>query len=438
LPSETPFAAATNARLSYATNLQQHGAGSEPLRGSSGGPRDDVDAPRSSLQLFGLENLSRRRSEKWARAPEGAIALGVAEMDFPLAPPIKRVLADLVERSDLGYPTGELAGAVRESFASRWRTRHGAPLDPRRVVLATDVVQAIHLCLSACSDEGAGVLALTPAYPPFFSAIGGTGRRLVGCDLVPTADGYRVDLEAVRRAAFDGGASVLLLCNPHNPTGRVLDRVELEGLAELACDLGLLVIADEIHADLVLEGRHVPIASLGDEIAARTVTLGSASKGFNLAGLRCACAAFGSDELLAAYGTVPSAQRGSVGLPGLLATLTAFEEGDAWLADVVGYLRANRDVVAATVGEQLPAVGHRPPQGTYLAWLDLRACRLGDSPAPRLAASGILLADGPAFGAAGRGHARLNFATPRPVLVEALRRLVEACRAAAEGQPGDA
>ncbi len=220
---------------------------------------------------------------------------------------------------------------------------------------------------------------------------------------------------------------MLLLCNPHNPTGRVLRSDELEAIGELACRLDLLVISDEIHADLVLDGRHLPISAIGDEVAARTVTLGSASKSFNLAGLRCALAAFGSDELLASYQSVPAAQRGSVSLPGLVTTLAAFEEGDPWLAAVIDYLRANRDLVAATLRAELAQVGFHPPEGTYLAWLDLRATALGDDPAEPLAGAGILLAPGPHFGDAGIGHARLNFATPRPVLEEALRRLVAGC-----------
>jgi cystathionine beta-lyase len=381
----------------------------------------------SEIDGFGLDDLARRRSAKWD--VERGIALGVAEMDFPLAPAIRRALADLVERSDVGYPTARLAEAVRESFAARWRDRHSAALEPGRVVVTTDVVNAIYCTLATCSDPGAGVLVLTPAYPPFFSAVAETGRRLVAVDLAATAEGYRLDLDRLAAAAEEHSGGVLLLCNPHNPTGRVFDRRELESLAELACRHDLLVISDEIHADLVLDGRHLPISAIGPEVAARTVTLGSASKSFNLAGLRCALAAFGSEDVLSAFSSVPAAQRGSVSLPGLVATLAAFEEGDAWLSDVLAYLHANRDLVATTLGAELPDARFLPPQGTYLAWLDLRGTGLGDDPAATLAGSGITLAPGPHFGEAGRGFARLNFATTRPVLAEALRRLVAGCGA---------
>jgi cystathionine beta-lyase len=391
-----------------------------------------ANTPRNVwLERYTLDELVRRRSAKWERDDPAAIAAGTAEMDFPLAPAIYRVLAELLEQSDLGYPRATHRAAVREAFVTRWNERHGAVFDLARTVLATDVMQAIHLCLASCTPPGAGIVMLTPAYPPFFSAIRATGRRVVGSDLVATAQGYRIDFESLHDAAVDEQVGALLLCNPHNPTGRVLERAELEALAELACRLDLLVISDENHADLVLDGTHVPIAALGAEIADRTVTIGSASKAFNLAGLRCAVAAFGAEERFAAYSSVPESQRGGISLPGLLATLAAFEEGDAWLAELLEYLRANRALIAAYLRDELPEVQWHPPQGTYLGWLDMRASGLGEDPAQRLVSSGILLEPGPRFGTAGRGHARLNFATPRPVLEELLRRLAAGCRGAA-------
>ncbi|HTW99551.1 MAG TPA: aminotransferase class I/II-fold pyridoxal phosphate-dependent enzyme [Acidimicrobiales bacterium] len=425
MPSDSPLPGAVGTPVTSGGNNSRDTAQNALARPESVAERGGQLS--SDLERFDLEELGRRRSGKWQRDDPSAIAAGVAEMDFPLAPAVQAVLADLVARSDLGYPRPADRQAVREAFVRRWDERHGLSLDLANVALATDVVQAIHLCLATCTPPGTGVAMLTPAYPPFFSAIEGTGRRVVGCDLVATERGYALDIESLRDRCANEGVGALLVCNPHNPTGRVLDRTELELLAELACRFDLLVISDEIHADLILEGRHLPIAALDPEIAGRTVTIGSASKAFNLAGLRCAVMAFGEQRQFAAFDSIPEAQRGGIGLPGLLATVAAFEEGDGWLAEVLAYLRANRDRLGETLRRDLPEVVWYPGQGTYLAWLDLRAYELGDDPAARLLASRIVLAAGPSFGAAGRGRARLNFATPRPILDELIRRLASGC-----------
>jgi cystathionine beta-lyase len=226
------------------------------------------------------------------------------------------------------------------------------------------------------------------------------------------------------------GAKLVLLCNPHNPTGRVLARAELDAVVEVAREHDLVIVSDEIHADLVYPGaRHVPTALLGPEAEVCTVALLSASKAFNLAGLRCAVAVFGADALRRRFLGVPRHLRGGLGAPGLEATLAAWRHADPWLAQVLSLLEANRDFTAEFVARELPGVRHVPPQATYLAWLDCRALDLAPSPYEFfLREAKVALSDGRAFGPPGQGHVRLNFATSRAILTEALERMAKALR----------
>jgi cystathionine beta-lyase len=271
-----------------------------------------------------------------------------------------------------------------------------------------------------------GVVVTTPIYPPFLRAVEQTGRRLCEVPLALGAAGYELDLPALRRAA--AGARVLLLCHPHNPTGRAFRRDELEALAEIVLAHDLRVISDEIHADLVLSGApFVPFAALGPEVAARTLTLTSASKAFNIAGLRTAVAVFGSDELRRRFLTLPRYVRGGIGILGIEATRVAWLEGGPWLEAALDYLRGSRALVADAVRASLPGVVYHPGEATYLAWLDCRALGLAPSPFRFfLERAKVALSDGPSFGAPGRGFVRINFATSRAILSEALERMAKA------------
>jgi cystathionine beta-lyase len=221
-----------------------------------------------------------------------------------------------------------------------------------------------------------------------------------------------------------------MLCNPQNPTGRVFTRAELLGIAEVAIARDWIVLADEIHADLTYAGHvHVPFASLGPEIEARTVTFSSASKAFNVPGLRCAVAHFGSAALRERFLSLPRPLRGGLGSLGQAATLAAWREGDAWLDAVRAHLDGNRRAVAAFVAERWPAVRSWLPEATFLAWLDFRGAALPVAPQRFfLDRARVALSDGAAFGDPGRGFARLNFATARPLLMTILERLDAALR----------
>jgi len=376
------------------------------------------------FERFDPDALAGRLGVKWSRDGPEVLAAWVADMDFPVAPAIIERLLDVVQRQDFGYPGPDLDSSVRVAFAERSAERYGFVVDPDLVVITTEVVQAIYAVLMSCTAPDDPVVIVTPAYPPFFAAVRDTGRRTVLCPMAQAATGPVLDTEALRAAVLESGARALLLCNPHNPTGRVFARAELEAVAALAEERDLLVIADEIHADIVFEGSmHVPIASLSQAIAERTVTLSSTSKGFNLAGLRCAVAAFGGRALRDRFDSLPAHVRGSSSVLGMVATLAAWQHGGPWLEAVMEQLSRNREIVRSAVA-RLAGVRHVQPEGTYLAWLDFAATPIADDPAGWLRENArVALAPGIDFGATGAAHARLNFATPRPILLDLLERI---------------
>lgn len=368
--------------------------------------------------------LRRRFGKKWNTFGADILPAWVADMDFPLAPAIQRRLQRVLELSDLGYPCDGHTGRLVELLVQRCKDRFQWTVDPGRVEVIVDVVQGLYMCLQMFTGPGQGAAILTPIYPPFLHATKTTGRRADCCTLLPGPDGYGIDRERLD-SVLDADTRVLLLCNPHNPTGRVFTRSELMQLAELALKHDLIVVSDEIHSDLVFDERtHIPFATLGPEIEARTVTLVSASKAFNIAGLRCAMMVFGSDELQAAYRAGPRFLRGGPSSLGMHATEVAWAECDDWLAALMRHLERNRDLISAFVSEHLPAVHFLPPEATYLAWLDCRALGLGDALWQTILDDGRLAVnDGRDFGPGGEECIRLNFATSKDILTEALDRL---------------
>ena len=386
------------------------------------------------LERLDLARLRRRRGEKWRLYPPDVLPAWVAEMDFPLAAPIRRVLEEALAADDLGYPVNPRPQDLPTVFAARMAERFGWRVDPQRVEVLTDVVQGLYVALDRFAAPGEGVVVQTPVYPPFLHAVRDTGRRLVENPLVEGPARFAIDLDGLR-AAIDPATRVLLLCNPQNPTGRVFERGELEALAELALRHELVVVADEIHADLVYaEGtaarrRHVPFATLAPEVEARTITLTSATKAFNIPGLRCAVAHFGSAELRRRFVSLPRHVRGGLGALGLAATAAAWGESQPWLDAVLRTLAGNRAFVAEFVGASLPGVVHHPPEASYLAWLDCRPLALGPSPQRFfLERAKVALSPGEAFGRPGQGFVRLNFGTSRALLGEILERMAKALR----------
>lgn len=380
-----------------------------------------------NLDDLDIEVLKSRISEKWNTYPADVLPAWVAEMDYPLADPIREILVKALERNDLGYPIGLNVTGLPKVFSERMASRFGWQTEARRADVITDVVQGIYVAIEVFSEPGDGIIVQTPIYPPFLNAVEETGRRLIENRLVAGTGGWEIDFDALR-AGIDDRTRVLLLCNPHNPTGRVFRRDELERLAQIACEHDLVVVSDEVHADLVFDGRkHIPIASLSAEIASRTITLTSATKAFNIPGLRCAMAHFGSEALQTRYRSIPRHLRGGVGLLGIYATMAAWQESGEWLDTVRDYLQVNRDFVAEFVSTRLPNVVHHPCEATYLAWLDCSQVEVPGSPAAHiLKDQRLALNEGRYFGEDCERFVRLNFATSRQILAEILERVEKA------------
>ncbi|MGW0767587.1 MalY/PatB family protein [Streptomyces sp. NPDC002676] len=370
-----------------------------------------------------VRELSRRSGVKWSRVEPDVLPAWIAEMDFPPAPSVREALLRCVD-NDLGYPSwdgGAVGTPLRAAFADRMRERHGWVLDPSHVREFTDINQGLQAVLSVATRPGDGVVVHTPTYPPFLETIASMGRRLHSVPYTPDEDSWTFDAERLDRELRERPARVLLLVNPHNPTGRALRREELEALAGLALRHDLLVIADEIHSELVhAPHRHLPFASLSAEVAARTVTLTSATKAFNVPGVRCSVAHVGATEVREALAN-PSHLYGEPNTFGVAATLAAWREGEDWLSQLRPVLARNAELVRE---ELPPGVRYRVPQATFLAWLDCRELGLDTDPHTFfLDKARVLLNDGRAFGPGGEGFVRLNFATSQDILREILGRI---------------
>jgi cystathionine beta-lyase len=366
---------------------------------------DDVD----------LDRLRARRTVKWSLHGPGVLAAWVAEMDFDVAPVVRQAILDAVDREDFGYveaDLGRLTGATSDFLAARY----GWDVAPARIFPVADVLTGIAGALDLHVEPGARVVVPTPAYPPFFEVVELTGRSVIAAPMERDDRSDVLDLDAVD-AALAAGARAVLLCTPHNPTGRVFTRDELVALAEVVDRHGARVIADEVHAPLVYAGaRHVPYASLSDAAAAHTVTVTSASKAFNLAGLRSAqvVASNHSDatrwrarRVFEVAGPTPI---------GIAASTAAYAEGGQWLDALVAYLAANRDRLGGLLADALPRVRWHPPSATFLAWLDCAALGLDDPARHFLDRARVAVSDGPPFGPRCEQMVRLNFATSRALL----------------------
>ena len=386
--------------------------------------------PHAQLEELDPTVLRDRKSEKWNLYPPDVLPAWVAEMDFPLADPIRQYLENAIQSDDVGYPTHPSTTGLREVYAERMQERFDWAIDPRQVEILSEVVQGIYLGLHAFAEPGDGVVVQTPIYPPFLHAVEDSGMRLFDNQLTDTESGWEINFDELQRLSGES-LSVFLLCNPHNPSGRAYSRAELEGLAEFALKNDLVVISDEIHADLLFDGRqHIPFASLAPEISARTITLSSASKAFNIAGLRCSVAHFGDSALRRRFiNALPRHIRGGLGILGLYSSIIAWREGQPWLDEVLAHLQSNRDYLTSELSARFPSIRCHQPDATYLAWLDCRALKLDEAPADFFLRQGrVALSEGINFGKDFEHFARLNFATSRTLLSEILARMETALK----------
>lgn len=375
---------------------------------------------RVDLTVPGVFELHARRSEKWAAQDGDVLSLTVAEMDFPVAAPICEAVQDLVGRSDLGYATPATRG-LSQALAGFAARRLGWSVDPEQVTVVPDVmVGLVELC-RILVGPGEAVAFASPAYPPFFAELREAQRRLITVGLVSSG---QIDLGALD-AALAQGTRVLVLANPHNPTGRVLDRGELRAIAERCASAHTWVLADEIHAALVLPGAtHTSWLEVSDAARACGIALTSASKAFNLAALKTAFVVTAERAPRDAVKRI-GPQHDHASVLGEIAAEVAFREGDQWLDQVIAQLDHNRAQLAGELTTRLPAIHCKPPQATYLAWLDCRRLSLGDEPATVFLRHGrVALGRGLDYGPQGAGHVRLNFATSPDHLSDAISRMV--------------
>lgn len=372
-----------------------------------------------------LERLRSLTCIKWTWHDADVLPAWVADMDLPPAPVTVSAVQALVDRGDFGYNFAA-AQQLPDVFSAWEARRHGWTPDPEHVRVFCDVMQAVDVALWMHCNPGDGVIVFTPIYPPFLRSSTADGRVMIDCPL--DRENWRIDPDKLAAAASQPHARAILLCNPHNPAGSAFRREELELVAELAQRHDLLIVSDEIWCDLVHPGaKHIPMASLSGEIEDRTVTVSAASKAFNIAGLHCAVAHVGNQSVRDAIASLPGHVLGAVGSPGAEATLAAWTAGEPWLAETTAHLTAMRDRVASRLAAELPCVRFRPPEATYLAWLDLRGCGWGDDPSAMLLSEArIALSPGHDFGGHGVGYARLNFATTTGILDEILDRLTRA------------
>ncbi len=380
----------------------------------------DPGADPFGLRSLDIDTLRAKNGAKWQYRP-AAYSAWVADMDFPVAPAVTDALHGVVDRNELGYPNwgGPYAlSPAAKLFGPRMAERYGWEVRPDRVHDLIDVIQGVRASVHHLSAPGDGVVLHLPAYHPFLHTIDGMDRRLVPI----TMSGGAFDYDALESELAGAGASMWILCHPHNPLGHVFERAELERIAAIADRFDLTVISDEIHADLTLAGQtHVPFESLAPDVSARTVTVTSASKAFNLAGLRWAVLHAGSDAAHDAMRSLPGHYLGAPNLLAVTATVAAWTEGAPWLDAVVGLLDENRTALAGLLGEHLPGARYTPPAATYLGWIDCRGLGLGDDPADVFRERGVELSPGLQFGPQGVGHVRLNFATSPDVLSATVR-----------------
>ncbi|MFZ5847682.1 MAG: MalY/PatB family protein [Actinomycetota bacterium] len=374
------------------------------------------------LRQLSLDQLRERTSVKWALYPDDVLPLWVAEMDVPLADPVRRALVEAAERGDTGYAYADgYATAMADFAGARW----GWELDVAATRIVPDVMRGIVEVLRLVTSPGDAVVINSPVYPPFYAFVSHDARRVVEAPLRP--DG-RLDLPGLETVfadlTRDGGRAAYLLCSPHNPTGTVHSRSELLEVARLSEAYGVRVVVDEIHAPIVYgPAQHVPYLSLpGTEHA---FALLSASKAWNLAGAKAAIAVAGAAAAEELHRMPEEVGHGATHL-GVLSHVAALRDGVGWLDDLLAGLDANRRLLTQLLAEHLPSMGYEVPDGTYLAWLDCRPLGLEDPGKVFLKKGRVALQRGSDFGTGGAGFVRLNFATSPEILTEAVRRMAGA------------
>lgn len=378
------------------------------------------------------KTIDRRatNSYKWDSAPEGVLPMWVADMDFRTAPAIIDALQKRVVHGIFGYT--RVPDAYYDAVTSWFSRRHGWDIDREWIIYTSGVVPAVSAVIKALTVPGDKVIVQTPVYNCFFSSIRNNGCEIVSNPLRRTADTYEMDFDALERCAADPRAKVMLLCNPHNPAGRVWTPDELTRLGNICLRNGVTVVADEIHCELVYQGfKYTPFASLSDAFLHRSVTCVSPSKAFNIAGLQIAnIVAFDNDLRSRIDKAININEVCDVNPFGVAATIAAYNEGEEWLNQLVDYLYGNYEAMAEFCRRELPEFPITRLEGTYLVWMDCSSLGM-----PSDALEHALLDDarlwlnaGTMYGAEGEGYMRWNIACPRSVMLDGLNRFLNFVR----------
>jgi cystathionine beta-lyase len=386
----------------------------------------------SDMRALDLSELQTHRSEKWRAFPKDVLPLPVAEMDFPVADPIRQVLREMIDHSDLGY-----LGSIPEmgtAFAGFAKRRWGWSADPLQVRIAADVGVGIVEVLRVITKAGDKILINSPVYPNFWTWCTETHLEQVDVPLTQSeqqvnGSNWILDWDGIEKA-YASGIKAHLICNPHNPLGRVYTREELSRLADLAKKHNVYVLSDEIHAPLTFaEQKFTPFLSVSENAREVGITITAASKGWNIAGLKCAIVVSENEKVHETLNGIAPATHYRASLLGAFASVAAFEKGEPWLDSAMVEIDKNRNLVAELIAAKTPGVGYRIPHCSYLAWLDLTSFNLGEDPSAVLIEKGkVAFVPGVRFGAQSSQFVRLNFATSPQILEEAFNRLATVLR----------
>lgn len=368
-------------------------------------------------------------SMKWDSCESDVLPLWVADMDFESP---REVIDAMVERAEHGiFGYTPMTSAYYDSVIGWMKKRHGWEIQRKWIIPTPGVVPALSLAVLAYTQPGDGIIIQSPVYHLFAPIIRNNGRQIVENRLKPVRGRYEMDYEQLEKLfIFGARIRMMILCSPHNPVGRVWERDEIMRLARICMKHEVLIISDEIHSDIVMEGyQHRPIAQLSPEIADNVVTCTSASKTFNLAGLECSNIIISNRKLFNQFNNITENIwiKGS-NIFGMVATEAAYRHGDAWLEQLLIYIKKNYDFLVSYLNEHIPQIGITPLEGTYLVWLDFRGLGMPSSEIKEIlrTKARVLLEDGSVFGDGGEGFQRINIACPQGILEDALSRIAEA------------
>lgn len=375
----------------------------------------------SRVDATTAEDLRKVGGSKWTDSD--ILGAFIAETDFGLAPVIADALRAAVDEGAFGYAPKKYSDAVKVATANWLNSRHGWNTTPDNVLPIPDVLRALEVILTDFARPDSKVIVPTPSYMPFLTIPPRFGREIIEVPMLLVDGVWKFDIDGIQRA-FDDGGEVFLLCNPYNPLGRVFTRDELLEISEVVDRNKGRVFSDEIWAPLVYAGSTlVPYATLNEVTANHTITATSASKAFNLPGLKCAQLITSNEVDQAKIAAIGNFVGGSTSTLGMIANTVAFEQGDEWLNETLTYLQGNRDELVDLVAQHLPGVTYIAPEGTYVAWLDFSGTGIDDPETFFRENAGVGLTDGRRCGVAAAGCVRLIFATPRPILREIIERM---------------